>query len=261
MQSVLFSFALGSEPVSSTPYGNGHINDTQLVACRDGSRYVLQQINTSVFHEPVPLMRNIELVTAHLRKKYPTPVRFSPLCRPSTASPMSSTTEHTGAFTSWCQTASCYDQASEALFYECAVAFGRFQNHLSDFPPGSLPKPFRIFTIRPRDFRHYGAQSRRTPSASAATLTREIDVALAYEDFSHTLVDLQARGELPLRVTHNDTKINNVLFDAQTDKALCVIDLDTVMPGLSSTISATRSVSARPPQTRTSATWTACISA
>ncbi|MPN17058.1 N-acetylhexosamine 1-kinase [bioreactor metagenome] len=64
-------------------------------------------------------------------------------------------------------------------------------------------------------------------------VSREIDFVLAREDFSHTLMDLQAAGELPLRVTHNDTKINNVLFDEKTNKALCVIDLDTVMPGLS----------------------------
>ena len=233
MLSILSCFALSSEPVSVAPYGSGHINGTQLVTCRDGSRYVLQQINTSVFHEPVSLMRNIELVTAHLRKKNTDPRSVLTLVPTLDGT---SYTVRNGEY--WrvyelVQNSVCFEKADEALFYECAVAFSRFQNQLSDFDAKQLVETIPHFHDTPSRF----AAFRNAVKADAANLVKdvqsEIDFVLSYESFSHTLFDLQTSGDLPLRVTHNDTKINNVLFDAQTKKSLCVIDLDTVMPGLS----------------------------
>jgi len=233
MLSVLSSFALSGAPVSCEPYGSGHINGTQLVVCENGARYILQQINTNVFREPEALMRNIELVTAHLRKKVSDPrgvLRLVPACDGR------SFVVENGAY--WrvyelVKNSVCYQSADAALFYESAVAFGRFQNQLADFPAEQLAETIPHFHDTPARY----AAFRHTVAEDAAgrrnSVQREIDFVLAREDFSHTLTALQAAGELPLRVTHNDTKINNVLFDAVTNKALCVIDLDTVMPGLS----------------------------
>ena len=233
MQTVLSSFALSSAPVSSAPYGSGHINGTQLVVCEDGARYILQQINTNVFHEPEQLMKNIELVTAHLRKKVSD---TRGVLRLVSARDGRSFVVEDGAY--WrvyelVANSVCYQCADEALFYECAVAFGRFQNQLADFDAGLLSETSPRFHDTPARYLAFHRAVEENASNERARVSREIDFVLEREAFAHTLTNLQASGELPLRVTHNDTKINNVLFDSATNKALCVIDLDTVMPGLS----------------------------
>ncbi|MEN6563913.1 MAG: aminoglycoside phosphotransferase family protein [Christensenella sp.] len=233
MHSVLSRFALSAAPVSCEPYGSGHINGTQLVVCENGARYILQQINTAVFREPVPLMRNIELVTAHLRNKVSDPrgvLRLVP-----TQNGMSYVVENGEYWRVYdlVQNSVCYQTADQALFCESAVAFGRFQNQLSDFPAEQLSETIPHFHDTPARYAALVRAIEENASGRRANVQREIDVALGCESFLHTLTDLQASGDLPLRVTHNDTKINNVLFDAETKKALCIIDLDTVMPGLS----------------------------
>jgi Ser/Thr protein kinase RdoA (MazF antagonist) len=233
MHSVLSSFALSGAPVSSEPYGSGHINGTQLVVCENGARYILQHINTNVFREPEALMRNIELVTAHLRAKVEDPrgvLRLVPALDGRTFA------IEQGQY--WrvyelVENSVCYQSADDVLFYESAVAFGRFQNQLADFPAEQLVETIPHFHDTPARYAAFHRAVAENAAGRREFVQPEIDFVLAREAFSHTLVDLQAAGELPLRVTHNDTKINNVLFDAVTNKALCVIDLDTVMPGLS----------------------------
>lgn len=233
MLSVLSNFSLASEPVSVAPYGSGHINGTQLVVCGDGSRYVLQKINTSVFREPVPLMRNIELVTAHLRKKNVDPRAVLTLVPTLDGKSYIVRNSEYWRVYELVSDSVCYEQADESLFYESAVAFGRFQNQLADFPAEELVETIPHFHNTPARFDAFHHVVESDVSGRAKDVLREIDFALSHESLAHILADLQASGDLPLRVTHNDTKINNVLFDAQTKKALCVIDLDTVMPGLS----------------------------
>ena len=233
MHPVLSHFALFGAPFSCAPFGSGHINGTHLVVCDSGRRYVLQHINTSVFREPEKLMRNIELVTAHLRKKVDDPrgvLRLVP-----TFAGQSFAVEN-GEF--WrvyelVEGSVCYQSADATLFYESAVAFGRFQNQLSDFPADALAETIPQFHDTPARYLAFHRAVEQNAANRRDAVSREIDFVLAREDFSRTLMDRLAAGELPLRVTHNDTKINNVLFDEQTNKALCVIDLDTVMPGLS----------------------------
>ena len=233
MHSVLSCFALSGAPVSSEPYGNGHINGTQLVVCEDGARYILQHINTNVFRQPEALMRNIELVTAHLRTKVTDPrgvLRLVP------ARDGRSFAVENGAYYrvyALVENSVCYQSATPALFYESAVAFGRFQNQLADFSAAQLVETIPQFHDTPARYLAFHQAVAQDANNRRAEVLREIDFVLAREGFSHTLTDLQAAGALPLRVTHNDTKINNVLFDAATNQALCVIDLDTVMPGLS----------------------------
>lgn len=213
-------------------YGNGHINGTRLVTCRNGARYILQQINTGVFRNPVLLMRNIELVTAHLKAKMPDPRGVLTLVPTLNGEMFAVEDGEYWRVYEMVPGSVCFDQADEALFYESAVAFGRFQNELSDFPAEQLSETIPHFHDTPARFAAFEA----AVSANASGRRNEAEPEIAFvrerEAFTHTLCDLQTRGELPLRVTHNDTKINNVLFDAETRKALCVIDLDTVMPGL-----------------------------
>ncbi len=233
MHTVLCRFALSGTPVSCEPYGNGHINGTQLVVCDNGAKYILQRINTSVFREPIPLMRNIELVTAHLRRTVSDPRGVLNLV--PTHDGMHYAVEN-GAY--WrvydlVYDSVCYQAATEALFYETAVAFGRFQNQLNDFPAELLAETIPHFHDTPARYAALVHAVEENASGRRASVEPEIEFALGKEAFTHTLTDLQASGDLPLRVTHNDTKINNVLFDATTHKALCIVDLDTVMPGLS----------------------------
>jgi Ser/Thr protein kinase RdoA (MazF antagonist) len=233
MHSVLSRFALSGTPVSCETYGNGHINGTQLVVCDNDAKYILQQINTSVFREPIPLMRNIELVTAHLRRKISDPRGV--LCLVPTRDGMHYAVEdgtYWRVYDLVCDSV-CYQTATEALFYETAVAFGRFQNQLADFPAEQLAETIPHFHDTPARYAAFVRAVAENASGRSASVEPEIEFALGKEAFTHTLTDLQASGDLPLRVTHNDTKINNVLFDASTQRALCIVDLDTVMPGLS----------------------------
>jgi len=233
MFSVLSRFALSGEPVTCEPYGSGHINGTYLVVCDNGARYILQQINTNVFRQPIPLMRNIDLVTAYLRDRVSDP---RGVLRLVSAQNGMRYVDENGEY--WrvydlVPNSICYQTADEALFYESAVAFGRFQNQLADFPAEQLTETIPHFHDTPARYAALVRAVEENASGRRDSVLREIDFALGFEPFTHTLSNMQSSGELPLRVTHNDTKINNVLFDAETKKALCIIDLDTVMPGLS----------------------------
>ncbi len=233
MQSVLSQFALSGEPVSLAAYGSGHINSTYLAVCDDGARYILQQINTAVFHDPEALMQNIELVTSHLRARVSDPrgvLRIIPSRGGGSFVVENGKYWRVYALVS---DSVCYQAADRTLFYESAVAFGRFQNLLADFPVSQLIETIPHFHDTPARFNAFLRAVERNASGRRGQAQSEIEFVLSHESFMHTLTDLQKSGGLPVRVTHNDTKINNVLFDAKTNRALCVIDLDTVMPGLS----------------------------
>jgi Ser/Thr protein kinase RdoA (MazF antagonist) len=233
MQPVLSLFALNGAPISSEPYGSGHINGTQLVVCDSGARYILQQINTHVFREPEKLMRNIELVTAHLRRKVSDPRGVLQLVPALDGRSFAVERGEYWRMYELVENSVCYQSADADLFYECAVAFGRFQNQLADFPAEQLAETIPRFHDTPARYAAFHAAVAQDAADRRDSVQNEIEFVLAREAFADTLTALQRSGELPLRVTHNDTKINNVLFDATTNKALCVIDLDTVMPGLS----------------------------
>ena len=123
-------------------------------------------------------------------------------------------------------------QSSED-FYQSAVAFGNFQHQLADYPANTLHETIPHFHDTPKRFADFQRAVAEDRMGRAAQVQREIEFVRAREAEYHVMVDLLAAGKLPLRVTHNDTKINNVLIDAATGKGICVIDLDTVMPGLS----------------------------
>jgi len=230
-------FQLHGEVESFAPYGNGHINDTYLVTCRaDGApaRYILQHINRHVFRDPAAVMENIERVTVHLAAQMagdPDRNRRVPILVPARDDRRwyvdpEGETWRAYRFVDGART--CETAESTQLAFQAARAFGRFQQQLASLPPPRLHETIPDFHHTPKRF----AALRRAIDADAcnrASLAQaEIEFALAHESICNRLID----ANLPERITHNDTKLNNVLFDEVTGEGLCVIDLDTVMPGL-----------------------------
>ena len=220
-----------SEPI---PYGEGHINSTYHVTTDAPHDYILQRINTTVFPDAELLMRNVDLVTGHLRRKgldnrhvlTLVPARNGALfCRDDQGDCY--------RLVEFVQGGLCLQAPRDATdFEQSGAAFGQFQMQLSDFDASLLGETIPHFHDTPRRFQALHAAIERDALGRAAGVQREIDFALAREARAAGLVDALAKGEIPLRVTHNDTKLNNVLLDRQTGRGVCVIDLDTVMPGL-----------------------------
>ena len=215
-------------------FGSGHINDTYKVETDDGHAYILQRINPNVFARPVEVMENVSAVTDFLRKTLKCPRETLHFLR--TDDNLRYYLDENGDC--W----RCYEftdgiclefPETEEDFYESAIAFGRFQEMLSDFPADSLHETIPLFHNTPNRYRMLREAIEKDAVGRAKTVQKEIEFLLARESEAGAICDLLDSGELPLRVTHNDTKINNVLLDSKTKKALCVIDLDTVMPGSS----------------------------
>ncbi len=216
-------------------YGNGHINDTYVT---NPTQYILQRINTNIFTNPKELMNNIEKVTKFLKKKI----------AQEGGNPERETM--TIIKTLDCKNLYKYDdsnyfrvyefvegslaietpESSEDL-YEAAKGFAKFQKRLADFPVDTLYETIKNFHNTPIRFEALKKAISEDKMGRAAEVKEEIEFALAQENWISSVTDGLADGSIPLRVTHNDTKINNILFDRATRKALCVIDLDTVMPG------------------------------
>ena len=229
---ILRQFCLDAEPASCTPYGCGHINRTYLVATAGGRCYILQKINHHTFRDVAGLMENIELVTEHLRRKSPDPRSVLTLIRTKDGKSYLEADDGYWRVFRFVEDSICLQQPeSDADFYESAVGFGTFQQLLSDFPAEKLHETIPNFHNTPDRYRAFHETLTRDPMHRAAQVQPEIEFALARQAEMAALQNALDAGELPLRVTHNDTKLNNVLFDAKTRRALCIIDLDTVMPG------------------------------
>ena len=233
MEEVLRQFRLEGRPLSCERYGEGHINQTYLVVT-DKKRYILQRLSRAAFHDIPALMRNIAAVTAFLAARSDDP-RASLHLVPTVDGALwfRDAAGETWRVYDFIEDSLCL-QAPETAedFYESGVAFGRFQRLLQDFPAETLTETVPNFHNTPDRCRKFHAVLEKDPAHRAAAAAPEIAFYLAHEGEAGALLDLLARGELPLRVTHNDTKLNNVMLDRRTRRALCVIDLDTVMPGL-----------------------------
>jgi Ser/Thr protein kinase RdoA (MazF antagonist) len=230
-----FQFKTDGNPVFSMPYGNGHINLTYLMVDDTGGQYILQRINKTVFKDPVSLMGNIAAVINYLRdtgvghRETMTliPTRDGSNCF------VDAKGEYWRVYCFVSDTFSYESGEDKAVFRESGRAFGQFQNQLAGFPADTLKETIPRFHDTPSRYAALRTALEQDVKGRAKDVEREVAFALERETYASTLTSLQAAGELPLRVTHNDTKINNVLFDRYTRKAICVIDLDTVMPGLS----------------------------
>ena len=232
---ILANYDLNGSVACCEKYGHGHINKTYLVTTDTGHRYILQGINNGVFKDVAALMDNIQAVTAHLLKQTSNPRKVLHLVLTTKGANFLQQTD--GSFWRvfrYVDNSICL-QAPETTedFYQSAVAFGRFQQLLKDFPAHTLNETIPNFHNTANRYEIFKKTLAEDPMGRAKEVQQEIDFILAREQDAHTLVDLLASGQLPLRVTHNDTKLNNVMLDATTRKALCVIDLDTVMPGSS----------------------------
>lgn len=225
------------------PFGSGHINDTYRLTFEIGDMgdvyVILQRMNREIFKKPVELMENIVGVTSHLRKKIikagGDPERETLnviLAKDGKAYYVDSMGEYWRSF-KYITEATSYDLVEKPEdFYESAVAFGHFQRMLADYPAETLHETIEGFHDTKARLRVFKEAVEKDVCGRAASVQKEIDFVLSHEDTANVFGDLLEKGELPLRVTHNDTKLNNIMIDNTTRKGICVIDLDTVMPGL-----------------------------
>ena len=242
LQSAANAFDFGGPVLCDAHhYGEGHINDTFVVWREDHSkRFILQRINTDTFTNPVGLMENVCGVTRHLRAKILAeggdPARETLNVIPTLSGSTCYLDADGGAWRAYdfVEDTICLQQVgSEADFRTVAETLGKFQNQLEDYPASTLHETIARFHDTPNRYANFEKALAADALGRAKNITSEIEFIHAREQDCHVLLDQLAAGEIPLRVTHNDTKINNVLIDAATGKGICVIDLDTVMPGLS----------------------------
>lgn len=226
------------------PYGNGHINDTFLLRCETTDKiekkFILQRMNHTIFKNPPQLMENIVHVTQYLRKVIlsqggnPDRETLNVLQTRDGADFFWDSSQNYWRVFPFIERSVCLEKVeSEKDFYDSAVTFGNFQKQLADFPVEILHETIPNFHNTASRFADFQKALLEGDKTRAALAQEEITFALDRKEDTFVLTSLLAEGTLPLRVTHNDTKLNNILFDADTRKALCIIDLDTVMPGLS----------------------------
>ena len=229
---------LDTPPTSCEPFGNGHINNTYLVVA--DRKYILQRMNTLAFPHPEKVMENIIGVTEHIRRKVTAAggdaSRATLLYFPTKAGEYLFRDSRNQAWRmcEFTENTTAYDTVESTKdFYNCAEAFGRFQQQLADYPVHKLYESIANFHNTPWRYENLMKAVEKDACGRLAEVTQEVEFAKQREAFCNTLEQAREAGTLPLRVTHNDTKLNNILFDATTGEPVCVIDLDTVMPGYS----------------------------
>ena len=240
---VLEHFQTNGKFVSSTPYGSGHINDTRLVTYDDNGKeymYILQRINHNVFKNPEELMSNFAAVTSYLREIIirnggdPDRETLNVIKTKDGRNVLKTEDGEFWRLMIFVSDSMSYDKVENPdQFYRSAVSFGNFQYLLRDFPADTLYETIPDFHNTPDRLLKFEAAVSADVCNRAESVKDEIKFVRDRAEFAKTLEKAHAEGKLPLRVTHNDTKLNNILFDAKSGKALAVIDLDTIMPGYS----------------------------
>ena len=235
-------FAEGNEFIKATPYGEGHINDTYTAYYRrpDGSEYriILQRINNEVFRDPVALMNNVAGVTDFLRKTIR--ARGGDELRETmtvirTPDGQNYYLDDQGCY--WRgyvfveNTVSYQSIENDKDFFNCGTSFGNFQRLLAEYPAKDLIETIPHFHDTEDRFRQFKEAVAADKAGRAASVQDEINFVLAREKDTSAITSKLRDGTLPLRVTHNDTKLNNILIDKDSGEGICVIDLDTIMPG------------------------------
>ena len=217
-------------------YGNGHINDTYL--CETAPPYILQRINKNVFKTPEEVMENIFGVTEHLKKKIQ--ARGGDVERETLNVIKTCDGKNFYKFDEdnyfrmykFVEDTVSYDIVEDPIqLYFAGKTFGKFQSMLDDYPADKLFETIVDFHNTPERVRQLEEAIQNNAAGRLDSVKEEVDFALEYAKYASTITDEMAKGTVPLRVTHNDTKLNNVLFDKDTGEGICVIDLDTVMPG------------------------------
>ena len=242
LEDALFAFKLGEVASYVKPFGSGHINDTYAVYLGDGAgtlSYVIQRINTEVFKKPQEVMENIFGVTEYLRARI--------LARGGDADRETLNYIKTKTGAPYFEDADggpwrCYNYIPDSVciesvrtpkdFYNSGKSFGAFLRELENYPAETLHETIEKFHDTRKRLRDFETALERDVWDRARTCKPETAFVQAHARDCAVLMDLLEQGRLPLRVTHNDTKLNNILFDKDTGEGLCVIDLDTIMPGL-----------------------------
>lgn len=234
MQNIYRQFVLDGNPISCEPYGNGHINHTYLLLTDAPHAYILQGLNTTVFQDIPGLMRNLIAVTDHLRRQDSDPRHVLTLVPTVDGKPYLATEDgQYWRLYEFVTDSLCLEQPeSTDDLLQSGVAFGRFQNQLADFPAETLTETIPRFHDTPHRYELLRQAVHENRAGRLLEVQYELGFYLMHEHEAATLMEMCRRGELPLRVTHNDTKLNNVMLDQTLRTPLCVIDLDTVMPGL-----------------------------
>jgi hypothetical protein len=231
-------FQIDGELADAAPFGNGHINDTYCVTFRHGGgrvRFIVQRVNSNIFKNRAALMENIERVTSHLAAQQSGErdgdrrvLTLIP-AQDEKAWLVDAEGDYWRTYR-FIENARAYDAvATTDQAFQAARAFGRFQKSLADLPAPRLHETIPDFHHTPKRFAALEQAISADGAGRAMLAKREIEFACARQSISGVLLD----AHLPERVTHNDTKFNNVLLDDATGEGICVIDLDTVMPGLS----------------------------
>ncbi len=243
IEEALMVFDIEGQIQSYERYGNGHINDTFVVVCHvenENRRYILQRMNHEIFTHPEQLISNIYLVTDFLRKKISKSggqADRETLNLVKTKQGENFYQDSIGSY--WrmylfIEGATSYDQVEKKEdFYESAVAFGRFQRLLATFDASALYETIPDFHNTPVRYSTFLKAVEEDVCDRVKYVKDEIDFVLSHKKDAEICQRKLEEGKLPLRVTHNDTKLNNIMIDDHTGKGICVIDLDTVMPGLS----------------------------
>ena len=234
IEKAAFAFQTEGSPVECQAFGHGHINNTFCVTTDTGAKYVLQRINKYVFKNPIRVMANTSSVTNYLRERVEDPrmtLHFIPAkdgryFHKGCDGEFWRMYDFVGGFT--------LDMPeSDEDFYQSALAFGRFQELLSDYPADTLYEIIPNFHNTIDRYIQFKESVASDLVGRVEEIRDDIEFLLQREERGGILQKMLTAGILPLRVTHNDTKLNNVLLDTATRKSLCVLDLDTVMPGLS----------------------------
>ena len=230
-------FCLDTPAVDCAPYGNGLINKTYYVTTESGQHYILQQLSEEAFHDIPALMNNVSLIADYLSKQNEGTEKESIIVFPIRTVD-GGTFIHTEngyyRMTPFAEGTIALDAPESAEdFYQSAVGFGSFISELKDFPAETLVETIPNFHNTADRYRIFHEALEKDVCGRAKDIQPEVEFLLAREKECSSLQQMRDDGTLPTRVTHNDTKLNNVLLDAKTRTPKYVIDLDTVMPGLS----------------------------
>lgn len=243
IERIASNFQFEGKLMGLIPWGNGHINDTYLLTYGIGKmgyiRVILQRMNKNVFPHPVELMENIVNITTFLHKKIEenggNPYRETLNVIPTKDNMpyyKDSDEDYWRAFV-FITDASSYDMVEKPEdFYQSGLAFGKFQCLLADFPAEKLHETIADFHNTKQRLANFKKAVEEDVAGRADEVSKEIQFVLDRESDAGFFVDLIDKKELPIRVTHNDTKLNNIMIDNYSGKGICVIDLDTTMPGL-----------------------------
>ena len=223
---IFAAFDIEGAPVSISPLGNGLINNTYLAAT-DKEKYVMQKINTAVFTDPVGVMENIFAVTEHIKKRGGVTLDF---VKTKDGCLYSDTEEGFFRLYKFMDNSKSYDVIDAPLFEKGAEEFGKFQYYLSDFDASSTKETIKDFHNTVARIERLKKRITVDEFSRVSECEDIIKKILALEPLGGTIVKALESKEIPTRVVHNDTKISNVLFTNEGN-GLCVIDLDTVMPG------------------------------